>query len=287
MNTDGRTRGGPPPSRTSQQLTLSAPGRLSAPLDLTLTGWQVRYEQRAFWRNRRAAFFSLMFPLIYLLVFGTLTHNAHLDSRGGLSMIDFYVPGIVTYAIVLIGFNSTALNFAHRRTSGMFKRIRATPLPWPAYVTGTLGSTFLVIALSVAVMLAVGIGLFGAHARVDTLPGLVLTLLLGSACFTTLGVAGSRLVAKPENGMGILMVITLPLTFISNIWFPIDDAPGWVKDLAGVFPLKPLADGIATAFDPSTAGPGFAGHDLLVLGLWTLAGCAMMATTLRSLSRRA
>ena len=48
------------------------------------------------------------FPLIYLLVFGTLTHNAHLDTRGGLSMIDFYVPGILTYAIVMIGFNRRA-----------------------------------------------------------------------------------------------------------------------------------------------------------------------------------
>jgi hypothetical protein len=60
-----------------------------------------------------------------------------------------------------------------------------------------------------------------------------------------------------------------------------------VQDLAGAFPLKPLADGIATAFDPATAAPGFAGHDLLVLALWTAAGCAMMANTMRSLSRRA
>jgi len=255
--------------------------------DVALTGWQVRYEQRSFWRNRRAAFFSLVFPLMYLLVFGTLTHDAHLDSRGGLSMIDFYVPGIVTYAIVLIGFNTTALSFAHRRANGVFKRIRATPLPWPAYVAGALGSTFLVIVLSVALMLAIGVGLFGAHARAGTLPGLVLTLLVGTVCFTLLGVAASRLVPKPESGMGILMVITLPLTFISNIWFPIDDAPAWVRDLAGAFPLKPLADGVATAFDPSSAAPGIAWHDLLVLGLWTVAGCAMMAGTLRSITRRA
>jgi ABC-2 type transport system permease protein len=254
---------------------------------LNLAGWQVRYEQRSFWRNRRAAFFSLLFPLMYLLVFGTLTHGQHLDSRAHLSMIDFYVPGIVAYAIVLIGFNQTALTFAFRRTYGMFKRIRATPLPWSAYVGGALGSTFLVVTLSVTVMLVVGIAAFGAHVRLGTLPGLIVTLLLGTACFTTLGVAASRIVSKPESGIGILMVITLPLTFISNVWFPVDDAPAWLKDVADAFPLKPLADGIATAFDPTTTGAGFAGHDLAVLAIWTVGGCAMMANTLRSLTRRA
>jgi ABC-2 type transport system permease protein len=255
--------------------------------DVALTGWQVRYEQRSFWRNRRAAFFSLLFPLMYLLVFGTLTSGQHLDTRGDIAAIDFYVPGIVTYAIVLIGFNSTALSFAARRTNGMFKRIRATPLPWAAYVGGAVGSTFLVIALSVVVMLVAGVALFGANVRTSTLPGLVVTLLLGTACFTTLGVAASRIVTKPESGMGILMIITLPLTFISNIWFPIDDGPAWLKDLAGAFPLKPLADGIATAFDPAATGAGFSGHDLGVLAIWTVAGCAMMANTMRSLTRRA
>jgi len=202
-------------------------------------------------------------------------------------MIDFYVPGIIAYAIVLIGFNTTALSFATRRANGVFKRIRMTPLPWASYVGGALGSTVLVVALAVTIMLLVGITLFDASFRLTTLPGLLAALILGTACFTSLGVAASRLVAKPENGIGILMVITLPLTFISNVWFPIDDAPQWVQDLAGAFPLKPLADGIATAFDPSTAAPGFAGHDLLVLALWTVAGCAMMRNTMRSLSRRA
>jgi len=253
----------------------------------TLAAWQVRYEQRSFWRNRRAAFFSLLFPLMYLVVFGLLTHGSTLDVRDHLSMIDFYVPGIVAYAIVLIGFNTTALSFAARRTNGVFKRVRMTPLPWASYVGGALGSTVVVVALSVTIMLVVGTTLFDASFRLATLPGLLATLVLGTACFTSLGVAASRIVSKPESGMGILMVITLPLTFISNVWFPIDDAPQWVQDVAGAFPLKPLADGIATAFDPSTAAPGFAAHDLLILALWTIAGCAMMANTMRSLARRA
>jgi ABC-2 type transport system permease protein len=255
--------------------------------DLALTGWQVRYAQRSFWRNRRAAFFSLVFPLMYLLVFGTLNGANAIDTRPGQSFIDFYVPGIVTWAVLLIGFNTTALNFAAIRSKGILKRIRATPLPWSVYVAGAIGSTLVVMAISVTIMLVVGVALFGAHLQLDTLPGLLVTLVLGGICFTTLGVAASRIVAKPEQGMGILMVITLPLTFISNIWFPIDSAPAWVRDLAGAFPLKALADGMAVAFDPSSTAPGLSGHDLLVLGIWTVLGCAMMARTMRAMTRRA
>jgi ABC-type multidrug transport system permease subunit len=254
---------------------------------LALAGWQLRYSQRTFWRNRRASFFSLAFPLMYIVVFGLLTHGAHLDTRGGLAMIDFYVPGIVAYAIVLIGFNTTAMNFAALRSKGILKRIRLTPLPMWAYFGGMIASTVLVMALSIAIMLVVGTTVFGAHLSMATLPALLVMLALGGACFTSLGVAASAIVSKPENGMGILMIITLPLTFVSNVWFPLDGAPAWLNDLAGAFPLKPLADGIAHAFDPATAGPGFAGHDLIVLGLWTIAGCAMMARTMRGLSRRA
>ena len=256
--------------------------------DLALAGWQVRYEQRSFWRNRRAAFFALAFPLLYLVVFGALTHGVTLDVRGGLALIDFYVPGIVTYAMVLTAFNSTALAFAFRRSGGAFKRVRLTPLPWGAYVAGVLLSTTLVVAASVALMLVVGVAAFGAHVRAETLPGLVATLALGTACMTTLGVAGSRIVRRPESGgMGILMAITLPLTFISNIWFPIDGAPGWVRAIGDAFPLKPLADAVAAAFDPSTPAPGLAGAELLVLAAWTVAGAVLMATTLRGMSRHA
>ena len=254
--------------------------------DLALAGWQVRYTQRSFWRNRRAAFFSLVFPLLFLLVFGTLTGDQPLDSRGGLPLIDFYVPGIITYAIMLIGFNTTAMTFAALREEGILKRIRMTPLPTWAYVAGTVGSTVAVMATSVGIMLAVGIGLFGAHLRLETVPGLLVTLLLGGACLTTLGVAASRVVGKPENGMGILMVVTLPLIFVSDIYFPLDDPPAWVATLASAFPLKPLTHGLGAAFGPAAAAPGLSGGDLAVLAAWTVVGCALMRHTMRAVTRR-
>ena len=146
-----RARGGPAMTTTAFPIRR----------DLALTAWQVRYAQRAFWRNRRGAVLSIAFPLMFLIVFGSLNHG-HLDTRGNLSFIDFYVPGIIAYAIILTCFNTTALGFAGLRANGVLKRLRVTPLPWWVFVAGTVGSTLLVATLSIVVMLAVGIVAFGA-----------------------------------------------------------------------------------------------------------------------------
>lgn len=254
--------------------------------DLALAAWQVRYAQRAFWRNRRGAAVALALPLMFLVVFGGLNDGARLDSRSGLPFIDFYVPGIVAYAIMLIGFNMTAMAFAGMREFGVLERIRTTPLPWPVFVAGTIGSTVVVMLASTALLLLVGIAGFGADLRTGALPGLAATIALGCACLTTLGIAAAKLVPNPEGGMGILMFVTLPITFISNVFFPLDGAPQWIQDVAGLFPLRPLADGMQACFDPSATGTGLVGRDLLTLALWTLAGCAMMVRYMRSLDRR-
>jgi ABC-2 type transport system permease protein len=255
--------------------------------DLRLTGWQVRYQQRSFWRNRRAAFFSLVFPLMFLVIFGGLQSGNHLDVRGDLSFIDFYTPGIMAYAVLLICFNTTAMIFASLRTNGILKRVRTTPLPWLSYVAGAVGSTLIVLVLSIVLLFAAGVPLFGAHVPGEKMIGLVVTLLLGAAAFTTLGIAAAKIINKPENGGGLISVVTLPMVFISNIWYPMDGSPAWIQDISKALPLRPLADGLQAAFDPRFGGTGILWRDLLPLAIWTVVGCALMSRYLRSLARRA
>jgi len=254
--------------------------------DLRLTGWQVRYQQRGFWRNRRAAFFALIFPLMFLVIFGGLQSGTQLDVREHLSFIDFYTPGIMAYAVLLICFNSTAMLFASLRTNGILKRVRTTPLPWAAYVGGAIGSTLIVLVLSIALLFAAGVPLFGAHVPGEKMIGLAVTLALGAVAFTTLGIAAARLVSRPEHGAGLINVVTLPMVFISNIWYPMDGSPAWIQDISKALPLRPLADGLQAAFDPRFGGTGILWRDLLPLAIWTVLGCALMSRYLRSLARR-
>jgi ABC-2 type transport system permease protein len=235
--------------------------------DLRLVGWQVRYQQLSFWRNRRAAFFSLAFPALFLVIFGGLNRGTTLDVRDHLSFIDFYTPGIMAYAVLLICFNSTALIFATLRTDGTLKRVRTTPLPWLAYVAGAVASTTIVLILSIVLLFALGVPVFGAHVPGEKMIGLLATLALGTAAFTTLGIAAARL--------------------IKNIWFPLDGSPAWVQDISKALPLRPLADGLQAAFDPRFGGTGIIANDLLTLAIWTVVGVALMRRYLTSLAKAA
>ncbi|WP_354699450.1 hypothetical protein DSM112329_05167 [Paraconexibacter sp. AEG42_29] len=273
-------------TRSSSHVAAHRPGTGALRRDLRLAAWQVRYTQRSFWRSRRAAVMSIAFPLMFLAIFGSLNTGETIDTRGGLAFIDFFVPGIIAYAVTLTTFNSTAMTMTALRERGVLKRLRTTPLPTWVYVAGIVGSTILVMVISTAILLVVGTALFGAHIPTHTMPGVLITLALGSVAMTMLGIGASRLVTSTESGMGVLTMITLPITFISNVFYPLDGAPGWLEDIAKAFPLRPLADGLQHAFDPATTGAGLVWHDLAVLAVWAVAGAVIMRRTIRNLNAR-
>jgi ABC-type multidrug transport system permease subunit len=79
----------------------------------------------------------------------------------------------------------------------------------------------------------------------------------------------------------VINLIMLPLTFISNIWFPTDSLPKALNDIAGIFPIKALADGLQYVFDPRHHGAGFDGASLRSLAIWTVVGIYLMLKFLR------
>jgi ABC-2 type transport system permease protein len=253
---------------------------------IALTAWQIRYEQLAFWRNRRWTLFTFAFPLMLLVIFGLLNTSSTLDTRGGISFITFYVPGVLAYALMTTAFSNLAMSFAYARDHGMIKRIQGTPLPWPAYVAGRIGSMLITVAVMTVLVLVLGIAL-GAHVRLSTLPGLAAALVLGASCLAMLGVGFARLLPNADSAGPVLGVLVMPIAFISGTFFPLDGAPGWLLTVASVLPLHPLADALQVAFDPRTAGAGFAPGDLASLAAWTIAGAWLMMGFLRTLTRRA
>jgi ABC-2 type transport system permease protein len=250
--------------------------------DLGLVGWQIRYEQRAYWRNRGRGFFTFLFPIMFLVIFGSLNSGTTLQHEGGISYDTFFVPGILAYGIIATTFVNMAISTSVLRDEGILKRMQGSPLPRWAYVAARIGSTVLIVLAMTALTLAVGAIAYGVTIRVSTLPGLVATLVLGTAAFTTLGIGVTRFIPTAESAPVFVNLTILPLTFISNIWFPTDTMPTWLQNIAKVFPIRALADGLQYAFNPHTTGAGFKGNSLLVLAIWTAIGIRLMMRFLRA-----
>jgi ABC-2 type transport system permease protein len=249
--------------------------------DLGLVLWQIRYEQRAYWRNRGRGIFTFVFPLMFLVIFASLNQGAHISSRGGISYDAFFVPGILAYGVIATTFVNIAISTAILRDQGVLKRMQGTPLPDWAYVAARIGSTVVIVLAMTLLTLALGVVAYDVHIRASTLPGLVSTLVLGTAAFTALGIGITRFIPNAEAAPVVVNLVILPLTFISSIWFPTDNMPKALIDIAKIFPIRALADGLQYAFDPRTAGTGLNGHDLQSLAIWTVIGIFLMLRFLR------
>ena len=110
--------------------------------NLRLLVRQIRYENRAFWRNPAAAFFTFAFPLIFMFVFQAIFGDQVEDN--GLTAAAFYTPAIVAFSIVNACFTSLAMTTVAVREEGILKRVRGTPLPAWVYLPARISHSVLV-----------------------------------------------------------------------------------------------------------------------------------------------
>jgi ABC-2 type transport system permease protein len=253
--------------------------------DLRLAGWQVLYEQRAFWRNRARAFFALGFPLLMLVVFASLNRGSHVATRGGIPLDAVILPGILAYGVVMATFTNLAVETARLRDAGELKRVQGTPLPGWAFLGGRVGSAVLVALLMTAATLMLGAVAYDVHVRAEALAGLLLALVVATATCTSLGIGVTRRIPNADAAPAIVNALLLPLTFISGVWGPADGEPAFLRHLASAFPVQHIAHWMQVCFDPRLAGAGVPGGDLLVLLLWLVAGVRLTQRFLRETMR--
>ena len=132
--------------------------------DLGLARRQVVAEQKSFWRNPAAAGFTIIFPLMLLVVFASLNSGTRIHDLGNIRFIEYYVPGILAYAVIAACFMSLAMNLTRQRDEGILKRKRATPLPAWALIAGLVGSSIIIAFVLSLATIGLGMVVYGNHA---------------------------------------------------------------------------------------------------------------------------
>ena len=242
--------------------------------DVALLGHQVRYENRSFWRNPPAAFFTIAFPLFFLFLINTIFGSEKIPgpSGGEVDGSTLYIPTIATFSLVTACFTNLATALPFARDYGTLKRIRGTPLPPWIYMLGrVLHVTLLALGL-VAITVAVGAVVYGVDVPTSKLPAFASSVLIGAASFSSLGLAMAAAVPNADAAPAVVNAVVLPLLFISGIFIPAEMLPDTLALVADVFPVKNLADALIAAFDPFATGSGFEMRELAIVAAWGIVG---------------
>lgn len=236
---------------------------------LSLTLRQFGYEQKMFRRAPAAMFFVLAFPILLLLIFGSLNRHQHLSQLGGISFTQYYTPSMAAFGLMSSCYANVAGRFVYRRESGVLKRFRASPLPRIALIGGLILSAVLVGATVAVINLAAGHILYHAVLPQRSLE-FALILVVASASFCAVGIGVSCLVPNMDSADPIVWGTFMPLVFISGTFFPVpSNSP--LSSLASIFPVQHLVKATVAAFTPNIAGGIPWGH-LAVIAAWGTAG---------------
>jgi ABC-2 type transport system permease protein len=233
---------------------------------------QARFDLRAFLRNRQARYFTLVLPVVLLVIlvgaFGDKTVG-----EGGAEASTYYVPGICALALIAASFANLVISITAQRESGVLERRRATPVPAWVLIAGRAVTATGVSLVTVAVLLAVARLAYGVAVPARALPAVALTAIVGSAAFCALAFALSARIRSADAAQPIVQAILLPLYFASGVLVPAADLPDGLRRVGQVFPVEHLAVGLHHAFD----GGGVAWSDLGLLVLWGVVGFLLAA----------
>mgnify|MGYP004559231697 CR=1 FL=1 len=244
-------------------------------------------ELRQFFRGRESVIFSFALPILLLVVFGSVFGSA--DAAPGVTLTQYFVPGMIAAAQLTNGFQTLAIQIPVERDRGVLKRLYGAPMPASSYFIGKVVMVYLIGAVGSAIMLAIATAFFDV-----TLPStgrqwftLLWVSLLGIAACTLCGIAFSSIPREAKRAPAVVTPVALVLQFISGVFFVFTDLPGWMQQVAAVFPLKWMAQGMRSVFLPDSfavneaAGSWELDRVALMLGAWVIVGLALCLLTFR------
>ena len=197
---------------------------------------ELKSELLLYVRSRELAFFTFLFPIILFVLLGSSYGSDRIKSEGNVRGANFLEAGMIGYGAISIAFAGLAIVLVLRRESGVLKRLRATPLPAPAYIVALLTSFLAAFAVEVLAIILLGRLLFGIGAP-DKIGSLILILLLGAVSFAGLGIGLTALIRSAEGASAVVNAIYLPMAFISGAFFSSHSFPAFLRWIAAVLPL--------------------------------------------------
>jgi len=245
---------------------------------LNLLMHQASYDLRIALRSRRARLMGFLFPIVLLVVFNSVWGHQHTTVDGTRVNLDvFYLPGLMTMAIVTQAYAGLVITISALRDTGVLKRRRATPVPAAILIGGQALATVVTTAMAATVMLVIAKLIYGVGLSAPAILAVACTATVGTLAFACIGYAVSGLIGSPDAAQPVVQMTMLPLWFISGVFIPVAALSRGLKDLSEVFPVQHLANSLHLASVHSSFASSLSVVDLIVLVAWGVAAAAFAA----------
>jgi ABC-2 type transport system permease protein len=247
-------------------------------------------ELKQFSRGRESVIFSFMFPILLLVIFGSIFN---FNIAPGVKFTQYFVTGMIAAAQLTNAFQTLAIQIPIERDRGVLKRLVGSPMPPVAYFIGKFIMVYVIGLISTVLVLVIATLFFGLHLPSTGAKWLTLVWVtfLGVLACTLCGIAFSSIPREGKRAPAVVTPVALVLQFISGVFFVFADLPKWMQQVAAIFPLKWMTQGMRSVFLPES----YAQHEVakswelpkvaIILGVWVVLGLALCLLTFRWTAR--
>ncbi len=235
-------------------------------------------EAKLFMREPMGAFFTLAFPLMMLLCFGSIWGNKPGSAGPGLGAMDVSVPGYIAMVISMTGIFLLPIRMAQYREQGILRRFRVTTVRPQTVLVAQVIVLFAMTLAGTALLIMVGKGLY--HLRfAGNLLSIVGAFALCTLSFFAFGFMIAGVAGTTRTAQVTAMVLFYPMIFLSGATIPRQQLPEVIRHYGQVMPLTH----VVTLLQGIWFGQGWGRHltEVGVLGGLLLLGVVVSAVTFR------
>ncbi|MBU7014654.1 MAG: ABC transporter permease [Theionarchaea archaeon] len=175
-----------------------------------------------------------------------------------LKVVDYFLPGFIAAFIMTNGVIGATSTISEYRRNGQVKRLAATPLPKTSWILGNVLEQTVLAFILTGVMIALGWVVFDVRLVPDAYA--LSLVFVGAVAFCSVGMVLGGVIKDVEAASGAGNAIAFPMMFLSGAFWPIEQMPDYLQEVARVLPLHYFHDGLLQIMvykNPGNAGMGF------------------------------
>ena len=196
------------------------------------------------------------------------TVKAESTATAGLTQFDYTFSGILGFTLLSLGIFGPTTVFPRLKQRGVLRRYQTTTLKVWKYFTGNVISNAAVGLLALVVMYGAAVLFFDLNMR-GSYFNLAFVVLLGTIMLFGIGLALGGWAKNENQAAPLAQLVTLPMMFLSGVFFPTFLMPELLQSITKFIPLTPVIDSVRLVITENANLVDLA-PQLAVMTAWTV-----------------